>query len=180
MRAVRAAPVEVDEVFVSRLLMGALSDHEQRVLAARLLMSDPQFRLDLTAVLHPFEVFDLDLMAQYSKTLVDAPERAAEVRATLLARGLERRPDLERMISELAIGDLLELTEPARAVFSWCAAELLIARGLRGAREPRRARVARYLALMVVDALDLLGCAGHTAHYPNVVEDLRRRIFAAS
>jgi len=177
---VKTAPVKIDEVFVSRLLMGALSEHEQRTLATRLLVSDARFRLELAAVLHPFEVFDLDLMAQYSAVLADRPERAQEVRATLLAQGLERRPDLEHMISDLAIGDLLELSEPARALFSWCAAELLLARGLRSAREPRRARVARYLALMVVDSLDILGCAGHSAHFPNVVEDLRRRIFAAS
>lgn len=174
------APVTIDDLFVSRLLMGALTDHEQRVLAARLLVSDPRFRLELATVLHPFEVFDLDLMGQYAAVLSDEPRRAEEVRGPLVARGLERRPGLERMISELAIGDLLELTEPARALFSWCAAELLVARGQRTAREPRRARVSRYLALMIVDALDILGSAGHSAHFPNVIDDLRQRIFAAS
>ncbi|NJL29815.1 MAG: hypothetical protein HC897_18950 [Thermoanaerobaculia bacterium] len=175
----RTAPVTVDQGFVSRLLMGGLSEHEQRTLATRLLASDARFRLELAAVLPPFEIFDLDLMAQYSAALSDHPERAADARARLIERGLERRPDLERMISELAIGDLLELSEPARALFSWCAAELFLARGLPGAGEPRRARIARYLALMVVDSLDILGRAGHSAHHPNVLEDLRRRIFAA-
>ena len=60
---------EIDEAFVSRLVLGALSEHEQRMLAVALARSDPGFRRSLRSILEPFETFDGDLTAEYAAVL---------------------------------------------------------------------------------------------------------------
>ena len=78
----------IDETFVSRLLLGALSEHEQRVLAAALARSDPTFRTALSSILEPFEVLDSELVREYSAALDREP--AGDERARREILGCER------------------------------------------------------------------------------------------
>jgi len=175
----RAKPLEIDEVFVSRLFMGALSGHEQRVLVARLLSLDRELSLELLEYLRPFEIFDHDLMGEYARILESGEDDPERVRRRLLERALDRQPELEAMISGLKVVDLLQLGDEARILLSWSAAEVLLERCQRPGLDEHTVRVRLYLALMMIDAVDLLGAAGHSPHQPVVIADLRRRLFAA-
>ena len=57
---VPTAHQEVDAAFLSRLLLGAQTEHEQRLVAVRLLHRDDDFRTAVAEVLTPFEMFDLE------------------------------------------------------------------------------------------------------------------------
>lgn len=170
----------VDARFVSRLILGALTEHEQRRLALRLLQVDGGFRLRVLAFLEPFEMFDGDLLAAYAQAL----ERAARdpcydlqrTRRALLAQSHERAPDLGPLIRAFTFGDLLRLGEATRRLFSWSMAEYLLARGGDENDTPYGIRSNLYLALTVVDVIELLAVAGHSPYFPDVVVDLRSRI----
>ena len=68
---------EVDAAFIARLLLGAQSEHEQRLVAVRLLRQDARFRAAAAAILEPFEMFDLDLVAEYARVLRRAGRQGA-------------------------------------------------------------------------------------------------------
>ena len=169
---------EVDEGFLSRLLLGAQTEHEQRLVAVRLLHRDADFRAAVAEVLAPFEMFDLDLLAEYDRVLRrDAEdERVASRRRQLLTLAFERAPDLENMIRNLTFVDLLQLGEVTRWFFSWSMAELLLQRVRRVGASEHEMRTSLYMALMVIDVVEILAAAGRCPEYPEVVRDVRQRI----
>ena len=69
---------------MARLLLGAQTEHEQRLTAVRLLQRDARFRAAVAAVLEPFEMFDADLAAEYGQAL-----REAQPDVEITARRLE-------------------------------------------------------------------------------------------
>lgn len=172
--------IQIDPAFVSRLLLGALSEHEQRMLAVRLLRADAAFRLEVRAVVEPFTMFDLDLVAAYADALyrasgdetIDLPA----TRARILAAGERRVPDLEAQMRAFTFSDVLQLGEVTRSLFSWSMAEHLLRRADDDARSEYQRRTALYLALMVIDVVDILGAAGHSPHFPSVIADVRQRV----
>lgn len=183
------SPVEdlrIDDTFVSRLLLGALSEHEQRRLAVRLLAIDDAFRLQLRAVVAPFEMFDLDLVSRYAEVLQRhrrgagddraEPAELTDARLAILAEAYRRGPDLDAQIRAFTFGDVLELGEVTRSLFTWSMAEHLLARGRDPEQSHYNARTSLYLALMVIDVVDILGAAGHSPHFPAVVAEVRGRI----
>ena len=108
---------EIDESFVSRLVLGALSEHEQRMLAAALARSDPGFRRSLRSVLEPFETFDGDLTAEYAAVLDREAADVDRARREILSRSFARAPDIETLIEDLTVSDALSLGgAPARAL----------------------------------------------------------------
>lgn len=167
--------VIIDETFVSRLLLGALSEHEQRLLVAWLARSDPEFRASLRSILEPFELLDGDLVREYSAVLDRSPREAARQRREILRRSSAQAGDLETLLQEFTVNDALALGEVTRKLFSWSMAELLVERGL-GSMKEHKARTSLYLASMVVDVVEILGATGHSPDVANVVDDIRRRI----
>ncbi len=174
---------EIDAALLARLLLGALSEHEQRLLAVRLLKRDAAFRGALADTLEPFEMFDLDLLAEYSRLLRRGGTRQRrdleEGRQRLLARAFERA-DLDDMLRNFTYSDVLQLGEVTRKLFSWSMAEMLIGRTRRPDLAEYEALTSLYLALMVIDVVEILGAAGHSPEFPEVIEDVRRRIAEAS
>lgn len=171
--------LRVDRKFVSRLLLGALSEHEQRLLVSRLLLQDQQLRQQVLSIVGSFESFDSDLMERYSEGL-EQGRKDRELRQELLDIGRARAPRLEQLLREFTFGDVLSLGPTTRQIFSWSMAELLLQRAGRYRNEDPRQQTDLYLALMVVDVLDILGAAGERLHLPLVIDDLRRRIRRAS
>ncbi len=174
---------EVDAAFVARLLLGAQTEHEQRLVAARLLHCDDDFRAAVAAILAPFDMFDLDLLAEYDRVLSRAsPAREEEIegeRRRLLQQASERAPDLEHLLRNLTFVDLLQLGEVTRWFFSWSMAEMLLQRIRRAGASEHEVRTHLYMALMVIDVVEILAAAGRSPEYPQVVRDVRRRIHEA-
>ena len=166
---------EIDEAFVSRLVLGALSEHEQRMLAVALAQSDPEFRRSLRSILEPFETFDGDLTAEYAAVLDRDPAEVGRERSEILGRSFARAPDMETLIRELTVSDALSLGGVTRQFFSWSMAELLLERS-RQSVDDHRARTSSYLALMVIDMVELLGVVNRAPHFVQVFADVRRRI----
>ncbi len=169
----------IDETFVSRLLLGALSEHEQRVLAASLARSDPEFRSSLRSILEPFEMLDGDLVREYSAALSGEPGTGERTRREILTRSFAQVEDLETLLREFTVGDALALGGVTRKLFSWSMAELLLERGVQSA-QGHRARTSLYLASMVIDVVEILGAVGHSPSFANVIADVRRRIRQAA
>lgn len=169
----------IDRAFVSRLLLGALSEHEQRMLVARLARRDSNFRASLSSILESFELLDGDLALEYSAALDSNPDQGDRVRREILSRSDVRMDDLETVLDELTIDDTLALGEVTRKLFSWSMAELLLQRSLATATE-HRARTSLYLASMVIDVVEILGATGRSPDVANVISDLRRRIGQAA
>ena len=114
---------EIDEAFVSRLLLDTLSEHEQRMLAVGLARCDPDFRRSLRPILEPFETFDGDLTAEYAAILEGEPDAADRERREILDRSVARAPDMEMLIHGLTVSDALSLGRVTRQFFSWSMAE---------------------------------------------------------
>lgn len=171
---------EIDETFVSRLLLGALSEHEQRMLAASLARSDPEFRRALSAFLESFETFDSDLVAEYSAVLDRDPIEIETERRAILERSFARAADMEMLIHGLTVTDALSLGRVTRKFFSWTMAELLLAQSQEAAVDRHRSRTRSYLALMVIDVVELLGIVERTPLFDNVIADVRQRIREAA
>ncbi len=171
--------LKIDEAFVSRLLLGALSEHEQRILTVWLARSDPAFRASLRAILEPFEMLDGDLVREYSVALDLSPGDSDGIRHEILTRSFARAKDLEALLHEFTMNDALALGGVTRKLFSWSMAELLLERSRRSAKE-HRARTSLYLATMVIDVVEILGATGHSPYFANVVADVRRRIDQAA
>lgn len=175
--------IQIDKKLVSRLLLGALSEQEQRMLAVRLLELDSGFRLAMCISLEPFEMFDLSFVAEYAEALARRQERTdaelAAVRREILDRATRAADDLGVLAQGFTVADLFSLGEVTRRFFSWTMAEYLLARGRLRDADPRRARTHLYLARMVIDVVDILGAAGHSPRYPSLVADVRRRIHLA-
>ena len=165
----------IDEAFVSRLLLGALSDHEQRMLTVWLARSDPEFRASLRSILEPFELLDSDLAREYSAALNLHPGRVDHQRREILARSFARADDLETLLQDLTVNDAMALGGATRKLFSWSMAELLLERSLNSTQE-HRAQTSLYLASMVTDIIEILGVTGHSPYFANVIADVRRRI----
>lgn len=167
----------VDSGFISRLILGALTEHEQRLLAIRLLHADSRFRLQAHSHLEPFEMFDGDLLTAYAHTLEVADgDDVATVRRRLLRKAHERAPDLGLLMRAFTFGDLLRLGDTTRRLFSWSMAEYLLERATARHASEFNVRTHLYLALMVVDVVEILGAAGHSPYFPAVVTDVRERI----
>ncbi len=176
--------LKIDTPFVSRLLLGALSEQEQRMLAARLLSQDPDFRMEIVSILDPFEMFDLDLVAEYSAVLqreaVRRREAVTQDRRTILKRAFARASDLDALIRGFTFDDVLSLGEVSRQLFSWSMAEYLLLRAQHTEMSSFNKRTSLYLATMVIDVVDILGRSGHSLYFPDVIDDVRRRIHEAS
>ena len=169
----------IDESFVSRLLLGALSEHEQRMLAAGLARSDPEFRISLGSIFEPFEMPDGNLVREYSIALAQNPDDQDRTRHEILARSFAGEEHLEALLSEFTVNDALALGGVTRKLFSWSMAELLLERGLNSTKE-HQARTSLYLAAMVIDIVEILGATGHSPFFANVMTDVRRRIRQAT
>jgi len=169
----------VDRNFVSRLLLGALSEHEQRLLVTRLLPHDAQLRQQILALVGPFQSFDGDLMERFSASLTEDSD-ATEVRRELIDLSRARAPDLEKLLRDFTFGDALRLGPATQRIFSWTTAELLLSRSSKHPAGDPRQETDLYLALMVIDVLDILGASGERGHFPQVIEDVRQRIERAS
>ncbi len=165
----------IDEAFVSRLLLGALSEHEQRMLTAQLARSDPDFRASLRSILEPFEMLDDDLLREYSMNLGQDPEENERMRRKILTRSFTRDEDLGTMLHGFTVSDALALGGVTRKLFSWTMAELMLERS-RKSTKTHQARTCLYLASMVIDMVEILGATGHSPYYANVITDVRRRI----
>ncbi len=171
--------LKIDEAFVSRLLLGALSEHEQRILTVWLARSDPEFRASLRLILEPFEMLDGDLVREYSAALDQGPGESDHVRREILTRSFAQAEDLEALLHEFTMNDALALGGVTRKLFSWSMAELLLERS-RKSTEEHRARTSLYLASMVIDVVEILGATGHSPYFANVVTDVRERIQQAA
>lgn len=174
---------ELDTAFLARLLLGALSEHEQRLLAVRLLRRDAELRAAFADTLEPFEMFDVDLLGEYDRLLRrGGSEQGGDVeqgRHRLLARAFAR-VDLDGMLRNFTYSDALRLGAVTRKLFSWSMAEMLLGRVRRPGLAQYEALTSLYLARMVIDVVELLGAAGHSPAFPEVIADVRRRIAQAS
>lgn len=178
MRLTPTDPQEIDAEHVARLLQGALSEHEQRLMAVRLLRSDADYRRAVARWLDPFEMFDADLAAAYEDALA-ADADPGPCRRELLARALERTADPAELLRGFTVADAVSLGPVSRRIFSWTTAEYLLERGQRG-DGVRHAKVSLYLALMMIDVVEILGAVGHCPEFPSLVRDVRRRIYRAT
>ncbi len=169
----------IDETFVSRLLLGALSEHEQRLLVSWLARSDPGFRASLRSILEPFELPDGDLAREYSAALDLNPGNSDRMRREILARSFAQVEDLDALLQEFTVNDALALGGVTRKLCSWSMAELLLERSLKTSKE-HRAQTSLYLASMVIDIVEILGATGHSPDLGNVIADVRRRIRQAA
>jgi len=177
-RLVPTDPQQADAAFVARLLLGAQTEHEQRLTAVRLLRHDDRFRAAVAAVLEPFEMFDADLAAEYGQALREAGPgvEIAVRRLEILEQAFARAPDLEHELRHFTYSDVLRLGEVSRRIFTWSMAEMLLQRARRPGLSEYEVKVSLYLALMVADAVEILGAAGHSPDLSDVVADVRRRI----
>lgn len=170
---------EIDRSLVSRLLLGAESEHEQRLLAIRLLHHDPEFRVALVSILESFEMFDLDLLTEYAAVL-DRDSAVEDERRRILARAFGRATDLEGLIRGFTFGDVLSLGETTCKLFSWSMAEYLLERSRRTELSDYNVKTSLYLAMMVIDVVEILGASGHSPEFPSVVREVRQRIRTAA
>lgn len=178
-RIVETDRQEVDRAFLARLLLGAQSEHEQRLVAVRLLRHDAAFRAEVAALMARFEMFDLDLVADYARVLREGSEVESR-RRRILVEAFARAPDLEQLLREFTFVDVLQLGEVTRRLFSWSMAEMLLERSGRPGLSEHEARTSLNMALMVIDVVEILGAAERSAEHPGVVRDVRRRIMEAS
>ncbi len=174
-RIVATAAQEIDLPFVSRLLIGGQTEHEQRLVAVRLLRHDAAFRAAMAAPLAHFEVHDRGFAAEYEAVLTAGGDVGTS-RDEILARARRRAPDLDRMIDNFTYGEIFTLGQSLRYFFSWTMAEHLLERASRPGASEYRLRTSLYLALMVIDAIEMLGAAGLAPEFPAVVRDVRRRL----
>lgn len=168
--------LSIDTSLVSRLLLGALSEHEQRMIAVELLRSNSDFRAAVYSLIEPFEMFDSDLAAEYSDALSRSSPEIDGCRKRLLERSFVRVGDPGDLIHDLTMVDALSLGEVTRKLYSWSMAEFLLQRGRETLDNAFKAKTDLYLALMVIDVVELLGAAGHSPSFPSVVTNVRRRI----
>ncbi len=171
--------LKIEKSLISRLLLGVLSEHEQRMLIARLLRRDPELRAEVLAILQPFEMYDVDLLAEYASVL-ERSEDVEEKRAEILGQAFARAADLEQLIRDFTFDDIQELGDTTCKLFSWSMAEMLLERSSRRGLNDHNVKISLYLALMVIDVVELLGAAGHSPVFAGAVEDVRRRIQEAS
>lgn len=163
----------LDRFFVSRLLLGALSEHEQRRLLVRLLRADAALRREIEPFLAPFVAEDHEPFARFEAALASGV--AAEVaRVSLLEKESEAR--LESLIRDFTFQDLFQLGGASRRVFSWSMAELLLRRAQRGDVDLPSRRTSFFMATTVTDGLDILAAAGVLPPYPRALADLRGRL----
>lgn len=172
----KAMDFEIDASLVSRLVLGALSEHEQRMIAAKLVRCDADFRAALFAILEPFEMFDRDLAEEYSASLDRSPRGINQLRQEILSRSFARATDLEVLIRDFTVRDALSLGDVTRKLFSWSMAEYLLQRAHDSAKGSYNAKTSLYLAMMVIDVVDILGSAEHSAVLGPLVADVRQRI----
>lgn len=179
-----ALDLVVDRAFASRLLLGALTEHEQRRLATRLAELDSALRLrlrdELSALAAPAdERFD-ELVTTCERLAADADtaDRALdEARATLLETA-RRHADLDAVLAAYTYAEAMRLGAAARRLFTWPMAEHLLDRAAGEQIGDREARTAHYLATAVVDGLDILGAVGALPRCPSYAAVLRRRLAA--
>ncbi len=168
--------LSIDTSLVSRLLLGALSEHEQRMITVELLRSNSAFRAAVYSIIEPFEMFDSDLTAEYSDALSRSSPEIEKCRRHLLERSFVRIGDLGELIHDLTMVDALSLGEVTRKLYSWSMAEFLLQRGCENVGNAFKVKTDLYLALMIIDVVELLEAAGHSPSFPGVVTDVRRRI----
>ena len=187
MRLLETDPLEIDQPWVSRLLLGALSEHEQRLLAVRLLHRDPVTRQVIAVHLEPIGSPDLDLMREYDTLLEEGEGGEEEIgsgRRRLLSRAIVRVGKLDQILRELTYGNVFELRTVADQFFSWTTAEHLLQRAERqrekGESSARQRDVSLYLALSAIDGVEILGAAGRIPEMPAVVRDVRRRLWRSA
>jgi hypothetical protein len=172
------AELVADGAFVARLLMGAQTEHEQRLTVVRLLRRDEQFRAEMAASLGSLRALDADLAAEYGQALREAGADVAARRREILERAYARAPDLDQMLVDFTYSDLL--CRRNVRIFTWSMAERLLERSCRPGLSEYEVKSSLYLALMVIDAVEILGAAGHGPDLPEVVADVRRRITKAA
>ncbi len=166
----------LDRFLVSRLLLGALSEHEQRRLLLRLLRSDSGLRWEITPFLRSFVAGDAGESDHFDR-FEEALEKGVEpqvARLSLLDRDSEA--ELEEIISAFTFQDLFALSAGSRRIFSWGMAELLLRRAQRADSDLPTRRTSYFLALMVVDVLEILVATNLLAAHPRAFADLRRRL----
>lgn len=169
----------IDAAFLVRLFLGALSEHEQRLATARLLRLDADLRKTMAALLQPFEMFDLDLIAEYDQILRDSSGADFEdQRHQILSEAFERA-DLDKMLRHFTFYDLLQLGETTCKLFSWSMAEMLLQRTCRVGVPEHEIHTSLYLAILIIDVVEILGAAGRSPEFPAVVSDVRLRIAKA-
>lgn len=178
-RIVPTDPQEIDADLLARLLLGAQSEHEQRLVATRLLRRDSVCRATVAAIVEPFEMFDLSFVAEYAKVLEEGRHDVESRRREILGRA-SARADLEKMLYHFTYSDVLELGEATRKLFTWTMAETLLDRTRRVRIADHEVATSLYLALMVIDVVEMLGVVGHSPQFPEVVRDVRQRISNAS
>lgn len=167
---------KIDDSLVSRLVLGALSEHEQRMITAKLVRSDVEFRQALLSILEPFEMFDRDLAEEYSATVDRAVPGIDQRRREILRRSFSRATDLDVLIRDFTVRDALSLGEVTQKLFSWSMAEYLLQRAADSQRGSYNAKTSLYLAMMVIDFVDILGAAGHSPELTPLVTEVRQRI----
>lgn len=172
----KAMEFNINASLVSRLALGALSEHEQRMITARLVRTDDEFRRQLLSIVEPFEMFDRDLAEEYSATIDRSAPGIDQVRQEILGRSFARATDLEVLIRDFTVRDALSLGEVTRKLFSWSMAEYLLQRSYDSSKGSYNARTSLYLAMMVIDFVDLLGAAGHSPNLSPLVAEVRQRI----
>lgn len=171
----------IDATFLVRLFLGIQSEHEQRLTVIRLLRLDEGLRTEMRAILESFEMFDLDLVAEYEQVLTGPPGHEIDFEARrqqILSRAFERA-DLEKMLRHFTYYDLLQLGGATRKLFSWSMAEMLLQRTCRVGASEYEVRTSLYLAVMIVDVVEILGVTGQSPEFPAVVSDVRLRIARA-
>lgn len=174
-------PQTIDPALLVKLFLGAQSEHEQRLIAIRLLRLDEGLRKAMSIILEPFEMFDLDLVTEYEQVL-QSP-RGHEInfedrRHQILGRAFERA-NLEQMLRHFTYYDLLQLGSTTRKLFSWSMAEMLIQRTCRVGVSKYEVHTSLYLAMMIIDVVEILGVSGQSPEFPAVVSDVRLRIAKA-
>lgn len=166
----------LDRFLVSRLLLGALSEHEQRQLLVRLLRADAALRREIKPFLEPFVVDDSDRLGRFEEALASGVD-AEVARKSLLNRDSEA--ELEDLIREFTFQDLFQLGETSRRLFSWGMAELLLRRSQKAEVDMPTRRTSFFLATAVIDGLEILGAAGVSPPHSRAIADLRRRLALA-
>lgn len=163
----------LDRFLVSRLLLGALSEHEQRQLLVRLLRADAALREEMAPYLEPFVVAENELFGRFEAALASGvdPEVA---RMSLMDRDSES--ELEGLIRAFTFQDLFQLGEASRKIFSWGMAELLLRRTMRGDVDMPSRRTSLFLATTVIDGLEIFAAAGVAPPCPLAIADLRERL----
>ena len=164
---------KLDRFLVSRLLLGALSEHEQRLLLVRLLHADAALRAEISPFLEAFLVDDDGRFRRFEEALASGvdPEVA---RLSLIDRDSEG--GLEEIIRGFTFQDLFQLGDASRRLFSWGMAELLLRRSQRGDVDLPSRRTSYFLATTVVDGLEIFTAAGVLPPHPLAIADLRGRL----